>query len=136
MATIERKTTVELSKPNTPVDSLVVTPPVTPNATSTVAHQLVSEIRNIYTVLSELSSLAPSEQVNSVLTRLVDLCVVPYSAEFTSYFFRIPGIEGLCSNLRPLCSEAEGELEKFWAKRMLEDLSSKCGTTTQHYTFP
>jgi hypothetical protein len=125
MATIERKSTATLSKSTIPVESLTVTPPVTPNATSTAAHQLVSEIRNIYTVLSELSSLAPSEQVNSQLTRLVNLCVVPYGAEFTAYFFRIPSVESLCSNLRPLCSEAEGELEKFWAKRMLDDLSSK-----------
>ncbi|CAN9189443.1 unnamed protein product [Alternaria alternata] len=125
MAYIERKTTTQQSKPTTPVDSvLAVTPPVTPNATSTAAHRLVSEIREIYTVLSGLSSLAPSEQVNSLLTQLVNLCVVPYSTEFTSCFFRIPGIESLCSNLRLLCSEAEGELEKFWAKRMLNDLSN------------
>ena len=134
MATTERKPAAELSKSTTPVSSLTVTPPVTPNATSTTAHQLVSEIRNIYTVLSELSSLAPSEQVNSLLTRLVNLCVVPYSAEFTTYFFRIPGVESLCSNLRPLCSEAEGELEQFWAKRMLNDLGSKYNLTMQHYS--
>ena len=132
MTTIERKPTAELSKPTTPVGSLTVTPPITPNATSTAAHQLVSEIRDIYTVLNELSSLAPSDQVNSLLTRLVNLCVVPYSAEFTSYFFRIPAVESLCSNLRPLCSEAEGELEKFWAKRMLNDISGKCSAITHH----
>jgi nicotianamine synthase len=133
MADIERKTTTHQSKSTTPVDSvLAVTPPVTPNATSTAAHRLVSEIREIYTVLSGLSSLAPSEQVNSLLTQLVNLCVVPYSTEFTSCFFRIPGIESLCSNLRPLCSEAEGELEKFWAKRMLNDLSSKYNSAIQY----
>ncbi|KAG9194046.1 hypothetical protein G6011_04081 [Alternaria panax] len=126
MATIERKPTTEASKPTSPVDAvLTVTPPVTPNTTSSAAHQLVSEIRNIYTVLSEISSLAPSDQVNSLLTRLVNLCVVPYSAEFTAYFFRIPGIESLCSNLRPLCSEAEGELERFWAKHMINHFSTR-----------
>ncbi|KAL1798178.1 hypothetical protein ACET3X_002215 [Alternaria dauci] len=138
MATIERKTTTSLSKPTTPVDSvLAVTPPATPNATSTAAHRIASEIREIYTVLSGLSSLAPCEQVNSLLTKLVNLCVVPYSTEFTSYFFRIPGIEGLCSNLRPLCSEAEGELEKHWAKRMLNDLDKQQQQTSSILqTFP
>jgi nicotianamine synthase len=122
MAAVERKPTTELSKPTTPVNSLIVTPPVTPNATSTSAHQLVSEIRNIYTSLADLSSLAPSGQVNTLLTRLVNLCIVPYSAEFTAYFLNIPSVESLCMKLRPLCSEAEGELENHWARRMLDTL--------------
>jgi nicotianamine synthase len=122
MAAVERKPTTELSKQTTPVNSLIVTPPVTPNATSTSAHQLVSEIRNIYTSLADLSSLAPSGQVNTLLTRLVNLCIVPYSAEFTAYFLNIPSVESLCMKLRPLCSEAEGELENHWARRMLDSL--------------
>ena len=122
MATTERTSATELTKPTASVESLAVTPPVTPNATTTSAHQLVSEIRDIYTTLNELSSLAPSAPVNTLLTRLVNLCVVPYSAEFTTCFFQIAGVEALCAKLRPLCSEAEGELEKYWAERMLAEL--------------
>lgn len=125
--TIDRKITspssTELSKSATPVEPLGVTPPTTPNTNSTAAHQLLSEIRDIYTTLAELNSLAPSDTVNTLLTRLVNLCVVQYSTDFTAYFFRIPGVESLCANLRPLCSEAEGELEGYWAKRMLNELS-------------
>ncbi|RAR02611.1 nicotianamine synthase [Stemphylium lycopersici] len=125
MATTERTSATELTKPTASVESLAVTPPVTPNATNTSAHQLVSEIRDIYTTLNELSSLAPSDPVNTLLTRLVNLCVVPYSAEFTTCFFQIAGVEALCAKLRPLCSEAEGELEKYWAERMLAELANK-----------
>jgi nicotianamine synthase len=134
MISVERKPTTDLSKSTIPIDSLTVTPPQTQNATSTSTHQLVSEIRNIYVSLSKLSSLAPLEPVNTLLTQLVNLCVIPYSAKFTSYFFSIPGVESLCTNLRPLCSEAEAELERYWARRMLDNLSKR--KTPEKRIFP
>jgi nicotianamine synthase len=110
------------SKPMTAVEALLVSPPVTPNSTSMAAYQVLSEIEEIHSKLNKLSSLAPSHQINSLLTRLVTLCVVPYSAEFTTCFFRISGVEQLCDRLRPICSEAESELEKYHAERMLKEL--------------
>lgn len=122
MTTTQIPSTTNVSKPAPLAKTLTVTPPVTPNGTSAAAHQLVAEIRDIHSKLGELSSLAPSHQVNTLLTRLVNLCVVPYSAEFTTYFFNISDVEQLCDKLRPICSEAEGELEKFHAERMLKEL--------------
>ncbi|KAF1837149.1 Nicotianamine synthase [Decorospora gaudefroyi] len=124
MATIEHKSATGLSKPTTSPEVITVTPPVTPNPTSIAAHELVSEMADIYSTLRNLPSLAPSHQVNILLTRLVDLCIPSYSAEFTSYFFNIPSVKSLCTKLRPLCSEAEGELESYWAERMLHNLNS------------
>lgn len=127
MATTTTQTpTPDLSKPpTTPVKTLTtVTPPGTPNATSTAAHQLVSEIRDIHDALCELTSLAPAPRINALLTRLVDLCVVPYSVDFTTRFFQISGVEVLCEKLRPICSAAEGELEKHWAQRMIDELGA------------
>ena len=119
MATTKVPSATTPSKAAAPAEALAMTPPTTPSTLSSSVHQLVSEIRDIHTKLSELSSLAPSEQVNTLLTRLVSLCVVPYSTEFTTYFFKISSVEQLCDKLRPICSAAEGELEKYWAKRML-----------------
>ncbi|EOA86670.1 hypothetical protein ACJQWK_08512 [Exserohilum turcicum] len=141
MATTTTQTpTPDLSKPpTTPVKTLTtVTPPGTPNATSTAAHQLVSEIRDIHDALCELTSLAPAPRINALLTRLVDLCVVPYSVDFTTRFFQISGVEVLCEKLRPICSAAEGELEKHWAQRMIDELDTNPHTpaTTILQTFP
>ncbi|EUC34136.1 hypothetical protein COCCADRAFT_4471 [Bipolaris zeicola 26-R-13] len=138
MTTTQLPSTTNVSKPTPLAKTLIVTPPVTPNGTSAAAHQLVAEIRDIHSRLSELSSLAPSHSVNTLLTRLVNLCVVPYSAEFTTYFFNIAGVEQLCDKLRPICSEAEGELEKFHAERMLRELdtSQEAASTAILQSFP
>jgi nicotianamine synthase len=95
------------------------TPPSTPTATTRSARNLFTEIQAIYTTLAALSSLAPGEQVNELLTRLVNLCIVPYSAQATAKLFAMQGIGELCQALRPLCASAEGELEGFWAGRIL-----------------
>jgi hypothetical protein len=99
--------------------SYTCTPPRTPTATTSSAHKLFSELQEIYNALSTLATLEPGEQVNHLLTHLVHLCIVPYSAEFTTNFFSIHGITELCDSLRPLCATAEGELEKHWASRMI-----------------
>jgi nicotianamine synthase len=104
------------------------TPPRTPTALATSAQALASEIRNIHHSLSELPDLAPGDRVNSLLTRLVSLCVIPYSDEFVAYFSNIEGIDTLCKKLRPLCATAEGELEKFWARKIVNESCNSIGT--------
>jgi nicotianamine synthase len=99
--------------------SHAITPPRTPTAATTSAHKLFVEIQDIHTTLSGLSSLAPGGQVDELLTRLVGLCIETHSAEFISNFFSIHGVSDLCSSLRPLCGAAEGELEKYWAERII-----------------
>ncbi len=105
----------------TDIDSLLQTPPRTPTITAASSQTLASEIRNIYDALSELADLSPGEKVNTLLTRLVSVCIVPYSNEFVAYFFSIEGIHSLCERLRPVCATAEGELERFWANKIIEE---------------
>ncbi|KAF1916605.1 Nicotianamine synthase [Ampelomyces quisqualis] len=101
--------------------ALSITPPRTPTAAASAAHKLYSQIRHIHTSLATLPSLAPGEQINELLTRLVNLCIVPYGVDFTADFLAIPGVAALCDTLRPLCSAAEGELENYWALQILRD---------------
>jgi nicotianamine synthase len=91
------------------------TPPRTPTTTASRAHEIFSEIQDINTTLSSLSSLAPGEQTNDLLTRLVHLCIAPYPPSLTTDFFTIPSTTSLCTSLRPLCATAEGLLESHWA---------------------
>lgn len=118
MAITELPPIANPSKATAPAEALDITPTTT-NTLSSAAHQLLSDIRDIHNKLSELPSLAPSETVNAPLKRLVNLCVAPYSTEFTTYFFKIPGVDELCEELRSIHSTAEGELESYWAKRIM-----------------
>jgi nicotianamine synthase len=106
------------------------TPPTTPTAISTSAHQLFTEIRTIHKELRELDDLAPEEKTNGLLTRLVNLCIIPYDPRFTEYFITIDGVEELCVSLRSLCAVAEGELEKYWAAKILSASKFSGGTLT------
>ncbi|KAJ8117701.1 hypothetical protein OPT61_g1168 [Boeremia exigua] len=101
--------------------SLLQTPPRTPSIIASSSQTLASHIRSIHQALSELSDLAPGDTVNSLLTQLVSLCVEPRSHEFTTQFFNIQGIPKLCEQLRPICAKAEGELETFWAKKIISE---------------
>lgn len=111
--------------------SHTITPPQTPTATTVSAHKLFVEIQEIHTNLSNLLSLAPGGQVDELLTRLVGLCIHPHSADFISNFFSIHGVSDLCSSLRPLCGAAEGELEKYWAGRIIRQVSEQANTRMQ-----
>ncbi len=109
------------------LDTTVITPPSSPKAASEAADQLFSKVQSTYCTLSGLKSLAPDEQINQQLTELVSLCVKPYDDAFVNYFFNIPGAEILCSRLRKLLSEAEGELEKYWAVRIVQSSKTLSG---------
>ncbi|KAJ4991205.1 nicotianamine synthase [Stagonosporopsis vannaccii] len=120
--------------------SILQTPPRTPTLTAASSQALVSEIRSIYHALTELPDLTPGDKVNALLTRLVSLCVEPYSQDFTTHFFDVDGVRTLCQQLRPLCATAEGELERFWAQKIvsksLESRADTAQTRTLLNTFP
>lgn len=107
------------------------TPPRTPTITATTAQSLASEIRGIYHALNELPDLTPGNEVNTLLTRLVNVCIVPYSHDFITYFFSIEDIHTLCEQLRPLCATAEGELERFWASNIITRSVESKGVSTK-----
>lgn len=116
-----------------PVDN---TPPRTPSEMSTSAHNLVSQLQSMLERLSSLETLVPGEEINTMLTSLVNLCIAPYTSEFTTYVLNMEGISLLCEQLRSICAMAEGELEKYWAHRILQDASSGAFTVTASYIAP
>jgi len=98
-----------------------ITPPRTPTAMVTAAHKVFAEIQSIYDALIKLSSLAPGLQINSLLTRLVDLCASPHSPDISNEILRLCVFENLRENLRPLCGAAEGCLESYWAQHIISE---------------
>ncbi|CBX91401.1 hypothetical protein IAQ61_010759 [Plenodomus lingam] len=118
-----------------------ITPPRTPTATSTAAHKVLAEIQSIYNGLVKLNSLAPGPQINDLLSRLVDLCVLPYSTNLSEEILRLCASSNLCERLRPICAEAEGELESYWAQRItalakVNPASKQTTTTNPLHSFP
>lgn len=108
--------------------AFTITPPRTPTAFTTSAHELFAEISDIYDTLSSVPNLAPGSPVNELLTRLVSLCIEPRSADFTKAFFSITGVAHVCEQLRPLCATAECELEQYWASRLIREAEQGMST--------
>lgn len=119
----------------TRIDTPVSTPPPTPAPATAAAQELYHEISSIYQQLGSLQSLAPCDLVNAQLTRLVTLCIQPYSSEVVDQFYRINTAATLCQNLQNLCATAEGELERHWAHKILQDAGPHAGTSTKHFTY-
>lgn len=123
------------SMKQTSPDQSLQTPPRTPTIAMASAQTLASELKDIYYALSELPDVTPGDKVNALLTRLVNLCTIPYSHDFITYFFGIEGIHTLCTKLRLLCATAEGELEQFWARKIVEESRNSkgaCPTIFRH----
>lgn len=69
---------------------------------------LISQIMQIHATISKLESLRPSKQVNTLLTHLVKLCILPSSIEIEA----LPQeVKTMRESLIPLCGKAEGLLE-------------------------
>jgi hypothetical protein len=126
------KQTLQQPTEETPPSTPPGTPLDTPTVPSSSVHTLFEEIRSIYTILSGLSDLAPSPQINTLLTRLVELCIQPYSPEFVDYFFSLAEVDLSCHGLRLLCGSAEGELEKHWARTILDSSTQTNCTYSLH----
>ncbi|GMH13126.1 hypothetical protein Nepgr_014967 [Nepenthes gracilis] len=69
---------------------------------------LVVQITQLYEKISRLESLKPSEDVNTLFTRLVHACMHPNPIDVAKL---CEGAQTMRSNLIRLCGEAEGLLE-------------------------
>ncbi|KAA8535575.1 hypothetical protein F0562_030578 [Nyssa sinensis] len=69
---------------------------------------LIPHIMQIHASISELESLRPSKQVNSLFTQLVKLCTLPSSIDITDLTMEV---QVMRESLINLCGRAEGLLE-------------------------
>jgi hypothetical protein len=89
---------------------------------------IVESIICIYERLASLQELKPSLEVNALFNRLVALCIKPYPLTLASQVLANKRIQLVTPWLRKLCSQGEGELERFWARKMLLDSAQpSCG---------
>ena len=114
--------------PRMRIDTPTTTPPSTPTPAAAQANYIYREIKSIHQALAPLKSLAPSDLVNTSLTRLVNLCIQPYGSELLSHFYQIDNIQPLCQALQSICATAEGHLERHWTQFILSETERAKGT--------
>lgn len=130
---------IELKNPEPSIQEHddALTPPRTPTAATTAAYQLFAQIQSIHEELIELPSLAPNTKINALLTQLVGMCIQPCSTECLTELFHIKNMSKLCGSLRSICATAEGELERYWATRIVEATKVSDRPAPDHlHTFP
>ena len=116
--------------PRMRIDTPTTTPPPTPTPAAAQANHIYREIKSIHQALAPLKSLAPSDLVNTSLTRLVNLCIQPYGSELISHFYQIDNIYPLCHALQSICATAEGHLERHWTQFILSETERIKGAST------
>ncbi|TLD27602.1 Nicotianamine synthase [Venturia nashicola] len=89
------------------------------------AEQLVEEVLCIADELASRQDLKPCSRVNKLFGRLVSTCIKPWNNAVVERVLGDREIEGVIGHLREMCAEGEGELEKYWAERFLEELEEK-----------
>lgn len=93
---------------------------VTLDSTSEAA-DIVESICSVYERLASLRELKPSAEVNSLFGQLVATCIQQHPTGLASQIFANKRIRLITPWLRQLCSKGEGELERFWARKILND---------------
>jgi nicotianamine synthase len=77
---------------------------------------LAHHLCRVYEQLRSLTSLAPSQPVNALFGELVQLC----STSHGDQALRCSDIQAIAPALRRLCCEGEYELEREWARRIID----------------
>ncbi|CAN0914075.1 Nicotianamine synthase [Linum grandiflorum] len=75
-------------------------------------HPLVTKVLTLYTQISTLESLKPSNHVDTLFTKLVHTCMPPTSFDVNSLSH---DLQQMRSNLINLCGAAEGHLESHFS---------------------
>ncbi|KAF2492306.1 Nicotianamine synthase [Lophium mytilinum] len=81
------------------------------------AAAITTAISTIYHNISLLRDLNPRDEVNTLFSELVSICIRPYHPTVVSNV--LSSLKTKAAHIRELCSSAEGALERHWAKRML-----------------
>lgn len=85
-----------------------------------VSTALVEQVCALHNALRARPHLEPDPETNDVFCRLVSLAVDPDAARHSEAVLTHPAIAPLLGSLRRLCAEGEYELERSWARRILE----------------
>ncbi|KAI7865873.1 Nicotianamine synthase protein-domain-containing protein [Spinellus fusiger] len=80
---------------------------------------LVERVNSIYQQLSDASSFCPSENINALFKKLVQICIITYETWLVDFVLECPSLQTIMEPLRALCSVAEYHLEVFWCRKLV-----------------
>jgi nicotianamine synthase len=86
----------------------------------TSAATVIAQVRALHEALLARPHLRPEQPTNELFGRLVSLAVDPAAARDAGAVLDDPAVERLLPSLRRLCADGEFELERSWARRIVE----------------
>ncbi|MDT7744473.1 MAG: hypothetical protein QOE59_3551 [Actinomycetota bacterium] len=89
---------------------------IRPTSTATV----IAQVRALHEALLARPHLRPAQPTNELFGRLVSLAIDPVAARDADAVLGDPAVARLLPSLRRLCAEGEFELERSWARRIVE----------------
>lgn len=85
-----------------------------------ICNEAVVAIRQSYALLAKERNLSPhNEKVNHSLTRLVRTLTQCQAQDVTDFLLTTPSLSEEREKLPMLCGQAECEMEKFWARKLI-----------------
>jgi hypothetical protein len=88
--------------------------------TTSETAEIVDELVSLFNKIASLPDLKPCLATNTLFDRLVTLCVKPHSSVVSGQVLENKRIRAVIVRLRQICSKSEGELERHWARRILQ----------------
>jgi nicotianamine synthase len=86
----------------------------------TSAAGVIARIRDLHEALLARPHLVPEPATNELFGALVSLAIDPAAARDADAVLGDPAVERLLPSLRRLCAEGEFELERSWARRIVD----------------
>ncbi|HEY2224995.1 nicotianamine synthase family protein [Actinomycetospora sp.] len=86
---------------------------------------VAARVRGLHEALLARPDLAPGPVTNELFSRLVSLAIDPDASRDADAVLRDPVVERLLPSLRGLCAAGEFELERWWARCIVEDVDPR-----------
>jgi nicotianamine synthase len=86
----------------------------------TSAAAVVAEVRALHQALLARPHLLPEPATNDLFSRLVSMVIDPAAARDADAVLGDPAVQRLLPSLRCLCADGEFELERSWARRIVD----------------
>ena len=95
---------------------------------------IVATVLDVFDVLQSTADLSPlNAEVDKALTALVSMVLVPQPAEVVTAVLEDPQVRAIKKPLWHFLSEAEYEMESWWARRFLAEHATMEGTSAFWY---
>jgi len=91
-----------------------------PDTGPSSAARIVREVRDLYEALAAAPDLTPGPAIDEIFGCLVSLAIDPVASRDAAAVLADPSVTAILPELRRLCAEGEFELERSWARHVVE----------------